>query len=239
MKSFLLFGFLIGLRHALEADHLAAVASMTRGERSWLSTILRGATWGVGHTLTLLLVGGGCLLLGASVPAPLGRAFEAIVGVMLVALGAQVLWRWRRQRIHVHVHRHADGEVHLHAHSHADERPHDDPAAHDHRHPERFEGRALAVGLVHGLAGSAALVLLTLEATGGEAGGGVWIGLAYIALFGLGSIVGMAALSAVIAGPLKLSGRVAAGMMNGLEGTIGAATVVLGVWVLIRQAGLG
>lgn len=229
MSSILLFGFLLGLRHALEADHLAAVASMARGKQSVAHTVLRGAVWGFGHTLTLLLVGGLCLLLGAGVPARLERAFEAAVGVMLVLLGGEVLWRLRRQRVHIHVHRHADGVEHLHAHSHAVDEVHD-PAAHHHPHPQRFPRRALAIGLVHGLAGSAALLLLTVETAGTP-----WMAIFYIALFGLGSVAGMAALSAIMAVPLRFSNRLVTGLANGLEGAIGVATVAIGLWVLAVQ----
>lgn len=224
MVTFLLFGFLIGLRHALEADHLAAVASMTRREGGWIAGALRGATWGLGHTITLLLVGGACLLLGAGIPEPLGRASEAVVGVMLVGLGAQVLWRLRRQ--------HADGAARSGAYSRPTDRAHR-PEEHELSRPGRFEGRAMAVGLVHGLAGSAALVLLTLETVGDP-----WSGIAYIALFGLGSMVGMAVLSLLIAVPFQLSGRFASGMIRGVEGTVGLATLVLGCWVLVQQASL-
>ncbi|HET9317789.1 MAG TPA: urease accessory protein, partial [Vicinamibacteria bacterium] len=106
MISIFLFGFLMGVRHAFEADHLAAVASLATGTRGLRSGLVQGAAWGVGHTLTLLLVGGACLVLGQAVPARWASGLEALVGVMLLALGADVLLRSRRQRVHVHVHAH-------------------------------------------------------------------------------------------------------------------------------------
>ncbi|MEM7480695.1 MAG: urease accessory protein [Acidobacteriota bacterium] len=231
MTSILFFGFLIGLRHALEADHLAAVASLATGRRSLGSTVLRGAVWGVGHTLTLLLVGGICLLLGVRVPEHLERMFEGAVGVMLVALGVEVLWRLRRQRVHIHVHRHKDGVSHVHAHRHEVGEVHD-PEDHEHPHPEGFPHRALAIGLVHGLAGSAGLLLLAVGTVGTP-----WLGIWYIVLFGVGSVAGMAVLSAVIAAPFRFSHRRLAGLANGLEGALGLATIALGLWVLAAQIG--
>ncbi len=228
MKSILVLGLLMGMRHALEADHLAAVASLATRSRGVRGTVLRGAVWGLGHTLALGLAGGLCLLLGMAIPERMARVLELAVGVMLVALGAEVLWRLRRRRIHVHVHRHGDGAVHLHAHGHAPREVHD-PDHHHHPHPEGFPGRALVVGMVHGLAGSAALMLLVVSGAGSPG----W-GLLYIALFGLGSIAGMAALSAVIALPLRGAARLLTGAINGLELAIGLSTVGIGLWVLYR-----
>ena len=226
MKSILILGLLMGMRHALEADHLAAVASLATRSRSVQGTVLRGAVWGLGHTLSLALAGGLCLLLGMAIPERMARVLELAVGVMLLALGAEVLWRLRRKRIHVHVHRHGDGTVHLHAHGHAPQEVHD-PQHHHHPHPEGFPARALAVGMVHGLAGSAALVLMTLSGAGSPG-----LGLVYIGLFGAGSIAGMAALSAVIALPLRATARWLTGTINALEMAIGLSTVGIGLWVL-------
>ncbi len=224
MKSVLLLGFLMGMRHALEADHLAAVASLAAGGSGRRrATIVRGAVWGMGHTLSLLAFGGVFLLLNLRVPESLNRALEAGVGVMLLALGGEVLWRMRRKRIHVHVHGHADGHVHLHAHSHAPGEIHD-PARHEHAHSH---GRALVVGMVHGLAGLAALVLLAVEAIGSA-----WLGLVYIVLFGIGSIAGMAALSAVIAVPLEFSVRRLNRMYAMVDLVVGVSTIGIGFWVV-------
>jgi ABC-type nickel/cobalt efflux system permease component RcnA len=229
MLSILLLGFLMGMRHALEADHLAAVASLAAGGRaSRRSTIVRGAVWGVGHTFSLLLFGGACLVLQLSIPAHVSRALELGVGAMLLALGGDIVWRARRRHVHVHVHRHRDGDVHLHAHRHTSGEPHD-PAHHEHPHPERFPRRALAVGMMHGLAGSAALVLLAVQTLGSA-----WLGLFYILLFGVGSIAGMALLSIVIAVPLELSARRLNRMYAAVEVVVGAVTIGIGLWVMTR-----
>src|SRR5262245_32667450 len=105
-------GFLMGVRHAFEADHLAAVASLATRSRTLRGGVWQGALWGLGHTLTLLLVGGACLLLGRGVPERWAAGLELLVGVMLLVLGADVLRRSRRQRVHVHVHQHGDGTRH-------------------------------------------------------------------------------------------------------------------------------
>jgi ABC-type nickel/cobalt efflux system permease component RcnA len=237
MKSVLILGLLIGMRHAMEADHLAAVAALATRSKGVRDTVLRGAVWGLGHTLTLTLVGGVCLLLNAAVPERVAHALELAVGVMLVGLGAEVLWRMHKRRIHVHVHSHDDGTVHLHAHSHVQEPVEAHEASH-HQHPhprphprwQKFSGRALVVGMVHGLAGSAALVLVTLSGVGSFG-----LGLAYIGLFGLGSILGMATLSVVIALPLQGAARRLTGMVNGLETVIGLGTLGLGLWVIYQM----
>jgi ABC-type nickel/cobalt efflux system permease component RcnA len=236
MASLLLLGFLLGMRHALEADHLAAVASLATRSRSLLHTVSQGAAWGLGHTLTLLVAGGVCLLASVAIPPRLAHAFEVGVGLMLLALGAEVLVRARRRQVHLHVHRHDDGTVHLHAHSHApdearagDHRAHRaHPHTHPHPHPvEGFPRRALLVGLVHGLAGSAALLLLTLSTLSSR-----WLGLAYILVFGLGSILGMAVLSAVIAVPLRGTARLLTRAYLAVEVATGLSTLAVGAWVL-------
>lgn len=225
------FGFLMGLRHAFEADHLAAVASLATRSRTLRSGVWQGAAWGLGHTLMLLLVGGSCLLLGQGLPAAWAARLELLVGLVLVALGADVLRRAARAHVHVHVHRHADGTAHLHAHRHEPGAVHD-PSRHEHPHPHGFPLRALAVGLVHGLAGSAALFLLTLQAVPS-----VGLGLAYIAVFGLGSVLGMAALSAVILIPLRATSHRVTRLQSGLEALVGLATVAVGFKVLYQVLG--
>lgn len=220
----------MGVRHALDADHLAAVATLATRGRGVAGTVLRGAAWGVGHTVTLLVVGGTCLLMSVTIPEGLERGLELAVGVMLVVLGADVLRRMRRDRIHVHVHRHGEGLVHLHAHRHDPDEAHD-VDHHDHAHPDRFATRALAVGMVHGLAGSAALLLLAVQTSQS-----FWFGLFYIAVFGVGSILGMAALSAAISLPLQFSARRLTRVSTGLETAIGVLTVVIGLWVIIERA---
>jgi hypothetical protein len=216
-------GFLIGMRHAMETDHLAAVASLATRDQSMGDTIRQGAIWGMGHTLTLFLFGSLVLLLDAVIPQTLAAALEFMVGLMLLGLGIDVLRRVLRDRIHFHRHRHADGTLHLHAHSHCGDCDHPAVHRHGHRRPHAFPLRALLVGMMHGMAGSAALILLTLQAVHTPL-----TGIAYIALFGIGSIAGMALLSVIIAVPLRYSAASLTWMHSGLRAAIGIVTVAIG-----------
>lgn len=225
----LLLGMLLGMRHALDADHLAAVATLVTRSRSVGHTVWQGVAWGAGHTLTLLLFGGAVLVLGLVLPERAAPALELAVGVMLVLLGAEVLYRLWRGRVHFHAHRHEGGTKHFHAHAHEGESQNHNPDRHEHGHG--FPLRAMVVGMVHGMAGSAALILLSLEALRTPA----W-GLAYIALFGIGSIIGMAVLSVVIAIPMRLTSRHVVRAHNGLSAMVGLGTVLLGCYVVFRSA---
>jgi hypothetical protein len=274
--SILCIGLLLGMKHASEADHLAAVATLVARERSLKRTARLGLAWGLGHTLTLVLFGGVVLALGSAVSPKLDRALEFGVGCMLVLLGVDVIRRIRGQRIHLHVHRHDGGPVHVHAHSHAGEGAHR-LSLHQHTHPNNSRGprgprgpgapnrristwrrimpaqsapsapvraaehlpdgerglpwRALAVGMMHGMAGSAALILLSLETVHS------WLlGLLYIAVFGIGSIAGMALLSVVIAVPLRLSAAYLQAANRGLGVVLGGASCVLGCFMIYRTA---
>src|SRR5258707_11040848 len=157
-------GFLLGMQHALEADHIAAVSSIAARRTHVGDIVKHGLTWGLGDTLTLFAFAGAAILLGRAVPEHFARPLEAAVGIMLLGLGAHVLWRLWRDRLHFHKHRHDDGTVHIHAHSHAGETVAHVRATHAHAH--RFRWRTLLVGLMHRMAGSAAvLVLAVLQAS--------------------------------------------------------------------------
>jgi ABC-type nickel/cobalt efflux system permease component RcnA len=225
MFSILILGLLLGLQHAMEADHLAAVASLTTRDSSLRDAARQGAAWGVGHSLTLLLVGGSVLLIDGIIGEQLSLLLESAVGVMLILLGADVLLRLWRKRVHFHVHSH-DAETHFHAHSHAAGGRHEaDP--HHHRHTKKLPLRSLTVGMVHGMAGSAALIVFALGSVQS-----LWEGLAYIAIFGVGSIFGMTALAVIISLPLRWSARSLTWAHNGLTAGFGIFTLGLGVLVL-------
>ena len=226
MFSILGLGFLIGMQHALEADHVAAVASLATRSKSGKHTVRHGMIWGAGHSLSLLLVGIVVILLEAALPSTVAHWLEFTVGIMLVLLGADVLRRMIKRRVHFHFHSHGDAKRHIHAHSHQGEGAHVN-STHQHDHPKGLPARVLAVGIMHGLAGSAALMLLVAGSINDP-----MIGLLYILLFGLGSIVGMAALSAVIAVPLLYSDKFVTWAYNGLQGIIGAATMTLGAYTM-------
>ena len=222
MFAILGLGFLLGMQHALEADHVAAVSSIAARRSDVGDIVKHGLTWGLGHTLTLFVFAGAAILLGHAIPEWLAQPLETAVGLMLVGLGAHVLWRLWRDRVHFHKHGHGDGTVHIHAHSHAGETiPH---ARAPHSHGHGFRWRTLLVGLMHGMAGSAALLVLAVSQAASPAAG-----LAYVALFGIGSMVGMGALSTVIAVPLAVSARWLTWANSGLQGAVGIITIAIGV----------
>lgn len=221
VTSLILLGFMLGLRHAMDADHVAAVASLAVDRQSLMSVAGRGALWGCGHTLTLGVVAALVLIAGIPFPDGAERWLELAVALMLIGLGANVIRRVIRDRLHVHTHTHANGSVHWHAHSHGAAVA----ESHEHRHSPI---KPLVIGMVHGLAGSAALLLLVLEGLRGDA----WLlGMAYVLMFGLGSVVGMACLSVVISLPFRIGSK-GLRWQNGLSVTTGLATVSIGVWLL-------
>ena len=233
-------GLLLGLQHATEADHLAAVATLCGREHSVKQGLRLGLAWGLGHTLTLLLVAGGIGLLGWVISPQLAGRFEQVVGAMLVVLGANLGLRMWRERVHFHAHRHEGGDSHVHFHGHPQARategtvasfkpqadqPHEDQL---HHHPHHMPARGLLVGMVHGLAGSAALALMASQTLPTPAAQ-----LLYIALFGLGSLLGMALLSGALAYTL---GRSAARLtlLNGaFNAVVAALSVLLGLRLLV------
>jgi ABC-type nickel/cobalt efflux system permease component RcnA len=195
--SILGFGFVLGLKHALDSDHLVAVSTIVSERRGFWSSSLVGALWGLGHTASLLAVGLAVVAFGLHIPDRAAQAMELGVAVMLVALGASVLWKLARGgRFHVHVHEH-DDHVHIHPHLHTPAVAHEQPAAHDHAGKKPF-----LVGMVHGLAGSASLMLVVLATISSRP-----LALLYIAVFGVGSVGGMLTMSTVIGLPFALAAR--------------------------------
>lgn len=227
LLSLLLVGFLLGMKHATEADHLAAVATLAAGRQSLGQTIRQGVAWGVGHTVTLTAFGGVVILLGTAIPPALERSLEMAVGLMLIALGLDVLRRLVHNKVHFHVHQQITNLHHVHANSH----PHGGTPVQTSNcslaHSRGLPFRALAVGMMHGLAGTAALILLSLEAVQS-----VPMGMAYIALFGVGSIIGMGVLSMVIAIPLRLSVNRQAWLHGGLSAVFALFSCVLGASIV-------
>ena len=194
LLSALAIGFLLGVRHATDGDHVVAVTAIASDERSVARAMRIGAAWGLGHSATLFLVGGAIMLFGLTVPPRLGLAFEMLVAVMLVGLGA---WTLSGRQI---------------GHAHSVRRP-------------------IAVGFVHGLAGSAFVALLVLAAIPG------WVSqLAYLALFGLGTVAGMASITAGIAIPAGLASGRYRGFSRGLRIASGVASIAFGL-ILAHRVG--
>ena len=220
------------MQHALEADHVAALSSICTGTRSVHRIATHGAVWGLGHSFTLLIFAGAAVFLDFRFGNNLAHALECVVGLMLILLGGQVLFRLWQARLHFHSHQHPDGKTHFHVHSHRGENTDHDPKHHVHTHTNKLPVRTLLVGMVHGLAGSAALVVLTASTVQDPV-----TGLLYVALFGLGSIGGMTVLSSLLAIPLTWTAQALTWTHRGLQAAVGTATMALGMLVLIEAGG--
>jgi ABC-type nickel/cobalt efflux system permease component RcnA len=192
-------GFVLGLRHALDADHLAAVSTFVTEERDLLRSSLIGVSWGIGHTAALLVFGLGVAAFRLALTPRVSEWLEFGVGCMLVLLGGNVLYKLAKGRaLHAHTHAH-DGAAHTHLHTHAGEAEHD----HSHQHRTlRLGGRPFVVGVVHGLAGTAALMMLVVGAIPS-----LLLAAGYIVIFGVGSIGGMTLMSLLMSVPLALAAR--------------------------------
>jgi len=220
-------GFLLGLRHALDADHVVAVSTIVAQTRQLSQAAWVGVLWGIGHTLTLSVVGLLVVFAKFSISDSLAKLAELLVGFMLILLGAWTLWGYRRQRVHLHKHSH-DAQEHVHFHSHAAS------LGHTHLHV-RLGWKPLLVGMVHGLAGSAALMLIVLGTVYS-----VWASLLYIVVFGTGSIGGMLLVSFVLGLPVVWTARwpVLAKAHRSITLVTGVTSILFGLW-LIMEIGLG
>lgn len=221
------FGFVLGLRHALDVDHLAAVSTIVRRRRSVWRSSLVGVAWGLGHTTSLLAVAIGVIGLHAEIAPRVEQCLELGVAAMLVGLGLRLLHGVvRGDAIHAHAHAHA-GRPHRHPHWHRDRID-----AHDHG---PGHGRPFAVGLVHGLAGSGGLMLAVAATIPDRL-----VALAYVLVFGVGSIGGMTIMSALFAIPSLVTARRFAGAERWLRAGAAVASVAVGLalaWEIGRAAG--
>jgi high-affinity nickel permease len=215
-------GFMLGLRHALDSDHVAAVSTVLTQRPSLKASGLIGFSWGIGHTLMLLLVGLIVLWFRVPVPELLAQVAEGLVGVMLVVLGGLLGVKLVKERWHVHQHDH-DGSRHVHLHSHA--------VVVDHGHPHwwRESVRPLCIGMAHGLAGSAALLLLVVSSART-----VTEGLVYIAVFGCGSILGMMLIGLALSLPVVWSLQLGRPVFLAIQGLASLGSVGLGLSIVYR-----
>ncbi len=220
-------GFLLGLRHATDADHLAAVSTIVSERRSLLGSAVIGGIWGLGHTISLLAAGVVVLLLDFRISEQNERMLEFFVGVMLVLLGLNALRKiLQGGKIHLHAHKHG-ARQHVHPHLH-------EPGVKDEtntHHGFSFSPRALIIGMVHGLAGSAALMLAIIPTIDSRP-----LGLLYIAIFGIGSIGGMMLMSLLIGLPYALTALRFNRFNYILQSVAGLISVGLGLFIIYEKA---
>jgi sulfite exporter TauE/SafE len=220
--TILMLGFVLGVRHALDTDHIAAVSTVLAQRPSWRASSLVGLSWGLGHTLVLLVAGVVVLVLRVPIPEPVAFAAELAVGVMLVVLGGLLGMKLVKERWHLHQHDH-DGTPHIHLHSHAHS------VDHGHDHWWKASMRPLCIGMAHGLAGSAALLLLVVASANS-----VIEGLVYIVVFGCGSILGMVLIGFVLSLPVVWSLRLGRPVFLAIQGVASLCSVTLGISIVYQ-----
>jgi ABC-type nickel/cobalt efflux system permease component RcnA len=226
----LLVSVLLGLRHASDPDHLAAVTTLIASEKE-RSRVGKAGTmgflWGLGHGTTLVLVGLPLVLLNQYLPEVVGKIAEFAIGCIIMLLAVRLLIRWRRGLYHAHAHRHEGGEEHRHVHSHAED------GAHEHAHgvPKRTPLSSYGVGLVHGIGGSGGLTLLLLstisdkvQATGA------------LLLFAAGTAISMALLSTAFG--LVIAGGPVARNFERVAPVLGVLSIAFGAWYALGALGV-
>lgn len=228
LPAILALGFVLGMRHASDADHVVAVSTIVARTKRLGAAWLLGAFWGAGHTLTILLVGAAMIVFKVTIPPRVGLAMEFAVGVVLVALGLANLSGARLWRTHAHRHGHDEGgSDHSHVHAHW-------LGPRWLRRPFEQAGsaplfRSLAVGLAHGLAGSAAIALVALAAIPSPL-----LGVVYLCVFGAGTLAGMLLLSAAMELPMVFAVRRSADAASRLVLASGALSLCFGLYVAYR-----
>jgi hypothetical protein len=227
----LLVGFALGLKHSTEADHLAAVSALVSDTTGARRAARVGTCWGLGHLLAIFAAGSLLIALHLRMTARLQWTLDLLVAFVLIALGARTIARCWSGRYHFHAHEHG-GHVHAHLHFHQHSAP-----GHEHNSPPHLHlpsklgqgAQSVLVGMAHGLAGTAGLALLILGAIPSRA-----LGLAYLLVFGLGALAGMAAFSALLGLPFARATRQLR-WLTGMRLAAGAASGILGL-ILTYQA---
>jgi ABC-type nickel/cobalt efflux system permease component RcnA len=241
-------GLLLGVRHATDADHIIAVSTIVSRERSLRGAARIGALWGVGHTATIIAVGAPLILFRWTISPKIGAAMEFAVALMLIILGIASLIDVRRgnraDNVHSHFHHHGD-QIHRHPHGHTVSSEAHDEAAHGHREDEtaltrvdRLAGRVRAygvirpivVGVVHGLAGSAAIALLVLTTIRTPL-----LAIGYLVIFGLGTILGMMLLTTAIAVPVVATGNSSFAGNRTFRVAFALVSISFGIFLVIQN----
>lgn len=208
------FGFLLGLKHATEADHLAAVGTIVSERKNLLSSALVGGLWGVGHTISLLLAGIFVLVLNFEISEQTERILEFCVGLMLLFLGINVLRKVvKGEKIHFHTHENENEDISTS------------------KRGFKFTIRSIIIGMIHGLAGSAGMMLLYLPTIESNS-----LKLIYIVIFGIGSIGGMMIMSFLVGLPFHLTAAKFNRFNNILQTIAGLVSIVFGLMIVYEKA---
>lgn len=195
LLSILGLGFVLGIKHAIEPDHVIAVSTIASQSKKLLRSSLAGVFWGIGHTATLFIIGIVLILMKGEIPEKWAMSLEFLVGIMLVYLGITTILSFKN----IHVHKHEqNGALHNHVHSHDHSGTHE----HHHQHKKVSYLKSMLIGLVHGLAGSGAMVVLTMSTVNSA-----WEGAIYILIFGAGTVIGMLFFTTLIGIPFVFSAK--------------------------------
>ena len=225
----LVLGMLLGSKHSLDPDHVVAVSTIVSEYKNPLRSFWVGISWGLGHTTTLLIIGITIIALRLTIPERMALLFEFSVGVMLVALGMQVIYSFRKKKVHQHAHGHEE-EAHHHFHSHSKNPEHVPEHHNTHGIGKPFLRRkSYAIGLVHGVAGSAALALLVLASIDSPIAG-----LVYIMLFGLGSVISMGIMTVIIGLPFVISAGRLPNLNRVIQFAVGSLSILFGGFLMYQ-----
>ena len=170
---FMIGAFILGFSHAFEPDHMAVVSNYVHRSPSFMRSAVMGISWGSGHTVTLMIAGIILMVFKIAIPEHISGYFEYLIGLLLLGFGVNIFYRLIKSRTHIHLHDH-EGKKHLHFHSHADQKDH------EHSH------RSFLFGILHGLAGTSSLMLVVISSIDSYE-----LGISFILVFGIGSIIGM------------------------------------------------
>lgn len=220
-------GLIFGLKHATEVDHVVAISTIVSQNRSLLLSTMVGALWGAGHTAALLVTGVIVVSSRVAIPERVSSWLEFCVALMILGLGASALWRALRKGSEVHVHEHShDGLAHVHVHFHEATTRHDPKQSLKHDHAITKIGiKPVLIGAMHGLAGSGALMLIVFAQVKS-----IRLGLVYLVVFGLGSVIGMLLMSGLIGLPFVLSSRKLSGLHHRLQAAVAIVSITFGLW---------
>lgn len=225
----LVLGILLGSKHSLDPDHVVAVSTIVSEYKNPLRSFWVGISWGLGHTTTLLIIGIVIIALRLTIPERMALLFEFAVGVMLVGLGIQVIYSFRKKKVHQHAHGHEE-EAHHHFHSHSKSPEHVPEHHNTHGIGKPFLRRkSYVIGLFHGVAGSAALTLLVLASIESPIAG-----LAYILLFGLGSVLSMGIMTVIIGLPFVISAGRLPNLNRTIQFAVGSLSILFGGFLMYQ-----